>query len=72
VRAGTAAPEEVSEAYSTVTAVEKHMLDALREPGTIYVSFADPKIMIQKPEHTIHLWSFKRGRGENPWFAKKS
>jgi hypothetical protein len=70
--AGEAKPEEVSEVYHTFQAVEKHMLEKIRSPGVLYVSFEDPRRAQEyKPEHTLFFWSFKRGTGETPWFGRR-
>ena len=72
VISGEETPEDASKNYSTVVALEKQMLDKLRGPEALYVTFEDPKVTTQKPAHTLHMWAFQRGRSDRPWFKKKA
>ncbi len=72
VARGEATPSKAGELYGAVRAVEEHMLNRARQPGTLYVTFADPKTSSEyNPTHTLYWWSFGRGHGETPWFTRK-
>jgi hypothetical protein len=68
------APESAAERYVTVRALERRMLDEKREPGTIYVAYADPSDAAARevsPSMSLFLWPQRRNEGTPPWMRKK-
>ncbi|MFH1780005.1 MAG: hypothetical protein ABH803_02580 [Candidatus Micrarchaeota archaeon] len=70
---GSKQPEEAFAAYTTIRNMENSLLEKHAEPGTIFLSFSNPRQKETKenePENTIHFSPIGHKENDLPWFTK--